>query len=49
LLILAKLTEDTLRRIAETVAAMMGWNEAAIASEIEACRSESARDGCFAS
>jgi glycerol-3-phosphate dehydrogenase len=39
LLILAKLSESTLRRIAETVAATMGWDEAAIASEIEACRS----------
>jgi glycerol-3-phosphate dehydrogenase len=38
LLILAKLDEKTLRRIAETVAATMGWDEAAIASEIEACR-----------
>jgi glycerol-3-phosphate dehydrogenase len=38
LLILAKLTEDMLRRIAETVATAMGWDEAAIASEIEACR-----------
>jgi glycerol-3-phosphate dehydrogenase len=38
LLILAKLSEDMLRRIAETVATAMGWDEAAIASEIEACR-----------
>lgn len=38
LLILAKLDEKTLRRIAETVAATMGWDEAAIASGIEACR-----------
>ena len=38
LLILARLTENTLRRIAETVAATMGWDESAIASEIEACR-----------
>lgn len=39
LLILAKLSESTLRRIAETVAAAMGWDETAIASEIAACRS----------
>jgi hypothetical protein len=39
LLILAQLTENPLRRIAETVAATMGWDEVAIASEIEACRS----------
>ena len=38
LLILAQLSEDTLRRIAETVAPVMGWDEAAIDREIEACR-----------
>ena len=39
LLILAKLDEGTLRRLAETVAAAMGWDEAAMNREIEICRS----------
>jgi glycerol-3-phosphate dehydrogenase len=39
LLILAKLDETALRRIAETVAPVMGWDEAAVAREIEGCRS----------
>jgi glycerol-3-phosphate dehydrogenase len=38
LLILAKLSESTLRRIAETVAAGMGWDEAAINREVASCR-----------
>lgn len=38
LLILAKLDESELHRLAETVANTMGWDEAAIAREIEACR-----------
>ena len=38
LLILAKLTEIDLRRIAVTVAPAMGWDEAAINREVEACR-----------
>ncbi len=38
LLILAKLTEDTLRRIANIVAAAMGWDEAAINREVSSCR-----------
>jgi len=38
LLILAQLTENPLRRIAETVAATMGWDEVAIDREIETCR-----------
>jgi glycerol-3-phosphate dehydrogenase len=38
LLILAQLTESPLRRIAETVAATMGWDEAAMNREIEVCR-----------
>jgi glycerol-3-phosphate dehydrogenase len=38
LLILAKLTEDTLRRIANTVAAVKGWDEAAINREVASCR-----------
>jgi glycerol-3-phosphate dehydrogenase len=38
LLILAQLTENLLRRIAETVAATMGWDEVAIDREIETCR-----------
>ena len=38
LLILAQLSEITLRRIAETVAVMMGWDEAAVNREVEACR-----------
>jgi glycerol-3-phosphate dehydrogenase len=39
LLILAKLDDETLRSIAGTVADAMGWDEAAIISEIETCRS----------
>ena len=39
LLILAQLSESTLRRIAETVAAAMGWDEAAINREVATCRS----------
>ena len=39
LLILAKLSENTLRRITETVASTLGWDEAAVVSEIETCRS----------
>ncbi len=38
LLILAQLNEGALRRIAETVSAVMGWDEAAIVREIELCR-----------
>ena len=38
LLILAKLSEDALRSIAETVAATMGWDEAAINREAASCR-----------
>jgi hypothetical protein len=38
LLILAKLNESTLRRIAETVAAKIGWDEAAMVREIETCQ-----------
>ncbi len=38
LLILAKLSESTLRRLAETVADTMGWDEAAVNREVEACR-----------
>ena len=38
LLILAQLSGDMLRRLAETVAATVGWNEAAINREVEACR-----------
>jgi glycerol-3-phosphate dehydrogenase len=37
LLVLAKLTDNDLRRIAVTVAPAMSWNEAAINREIEAC------------
>jgi glycerol-3-phosphate dehydrogenase len=37
LLILAKLPEDTLRRISWTVAAVMGWNEAAVNREVASC------------
>ena len=37
LLILAKLSEDTLRRIAETVASTLGWDEAAINREVASC------------
>ncbi len=40
LLILAKLGDGTLRRLAETVAPAMGWNEAAVNREIEACRQQ---------
>ena len=39
LLILAKLDESALRRLAEAVAPVLAWDEAAIASEIEVCRS----------
>jgi glycerol-3-phosphate dehydrogenase len=39
LLILAKLSGETLRSIAGTVADAMGWDETAIISEIDACRS----------
>ena len=38
LLILAKLPEEILRRIAETVADTMGWDEAAINREVVSCR-----------
>jgi glycerol-3-phosphate dehydrogenase len=38
LLILTKLTEGTLRRIANFVAAAMGWDEAAINREVASCR-----------
>jgi glycerol-3-phosphate dehydrogenase len=38
LLILAKLNESTLRRIAETVAAKMSWDEAAVSREVASCR-----------
>ena len=38
LLILAKLSENILRRLADTVAATMGWGEAAINCEVETCR-----------
>ena len=38
LLILAQLAEGTLRRIAATVAPVMGWDEAAMVREIEACQ-----------
>ena len=37
LLILAKLSEHTLRRIAETVAATMGWDESALNHEVASC------------
>jgi glycerol-3-phosphate dehydrogenase len=37
LLILAQITESTLRRIAETVAATMDWDEAAINREVASC------------
>jgi glycerol-3-phosphate dehydrogenase len=37
LLILAKFAEDTLSRIAETVAATMGWDEAAKNREVASC------------
>jgi glycerol-3-phosphate dehydrogenase len=39
LLILAKLTDGTLRRIAETVASTLGWDEFKMNQEIETCRS----------
>jgi glycerol-3-phosphate dehydrogenase len=39
LLILVKLDDDELRRLAEMIAPEMGWNEAAIKREIGACRS----------
>ena len=38
LLILARLTEDDLRRIAAFVAATLEWDEAALNREIETCR-----------
>jgi glycerol-3-phosphate dehydrogenase len=38
LLILAKLSEIPLRRLAETVAPVMGWDEAAINREVASCR-----------
>ena len=38
LLILAKLSPDTLRRIAETVADTMGWDEAAMDREVASCQ-----------
>ena len=38
LLILAKMDEGLLRRIAATVAPVLGWGDAAINREIEACR-----------
>ena len=38
LLILARLSENDLRRIASTVATSLGWDDAAIDREIEACR-----------
>jgi glycerol-3-phosphate dehydrogenase len=37
LLILAKLSDDTMRHITETVADKMGWDEADMEREIEAC------------
>jgi glycerol-3-phosphate dehydrogenase len=37
LLILAKLNESTLLRIAEIVAAAMGWDESAINREVASC------------
>lgn len=37
LLILSKISHDDLRRIADTVAAILGWDETAIKSEIEFC------------
>lgn len=40
LLILARLDEATLRHLAETVASAMGWNEATMNREIEACRQQ---------
>lgn len=38
LLILSQLSDSTLRRIAEMVAALMGWDEFAVNREVEACR-----------
>ena len=38
LLILAKIDQSTLHRIAETVATTMGWDKVAVTAEIEACR-----------
>jgi glycerol-3-phosphate dehydrogenase len=38
LLIMAKLGENDLRRIAASVAATLGWDEAALNQEIETCR-----------
>ena len=38
LLILAKLDEDDLRRIADSVAATLGWDETALNHEVETCR-----------
>ena len=38
LLILARLDEGTLRRIAATVATAMDWDEAAVSREIASCR-----------
>jgi glycerol-3-phosphate dehydrogenase len=38
LLILARFAENDLRRIAATVAPVMGWDEAAINREVESCR-----------
>lgn len=37
LLVMAKLSEDVLRRLAGTVADTMGWDEAAVNREIETC------------
>ena len=37
-LILARLDEGTLRRIAATVATAMDWDEAAVSREIASCR-----------
>ncbi len=39
LLILAKLDGKALRRLAETVAVVMGWDEVEISREVEVCRS----------
>ena len=38
LLILAQLDEGTLRRLAEAIANLMGWDEVTIASEVAACK-----------
>lgn len=40
LLILAKLNEGTLRRITETVAPAIGWDEATINREVTACHQQ---------